>query len=40
MIHPSAEVRMGGLVCQASSALLHKVRKWILGGTNNGNKLK
>lgn len=32
MRHPTAEDRMGGLVCQASSALLHKVRKWGLVG--------
>lgn len=32
MRHPTAEDRMGGLVCQVSSALLHKVRKWGLVG--------
>lgn len=40
MIHPRAKVGMDELVCQARSALLHKVRKQILRGANNGNELK
>ena len=32
MRHHRAEDGMGGLVCQASSALLHKVRKRVLWG--------
>lgn len=32
MKHPAVEDSMHGLVCQASSALLHKVKRWVLVG--------